>query len=266
MMPAIAAFVERDVKLGLSYPSTLLMPFVSAVVTVWGFAFLARIVNPHAPLDAGNHRIDYFTYVIVNLAFMLLLNTALQAVPAALRRDQVAGTLETMVASPTPLIAMVIASAVWPIFFAILQASAYLLCAAAFGLQLSHVDVRLLFLFLLLGVSCTSALGVLFAAGVIAFKQQPPFTLMSGTAATLLAGVLFPISLLPAPLRMLSWLLPLTHALRGLRAAVAGAPAAPVLGDALWLTIASAVLLPAACAALSAALNRAKCEGTLSAY
>lgn len=265
-MRRVFAFMQRDLRLAMSYPSTLFMPFVSALVTVSGFAFLSRIVSTHAPLDAGTRHIDYFTYVVVNLAFMLLLNSALQAVPAALRRDQVAGTLEAMLATPTSLGTAVLASAAWPMLFACLQACAYIACAAAFGLRLDRFNVALLGEFVLLGTCCIGAIGVIFAACVVAFKQLPPASLMAGTAATLLAGVLFPIALLPAPLRLLSWLLPLTHALRGLRAAAAGASAASVAPDALWLSAATLVLLPAALLAVHYAIERAKTDGSLSSY
>ncbi|HEY9180574.1 MAG TPA: ABC transporter permease, partial [Candidatus Baltobacteraceae bacterium] len=208
----MSAFLARDLLLTLSYPSTIGAPLASAVVTVFGFAFISRIVSSHAPLDAGGRHIDYFTYVVVNLAFMLLLNTALRAVPAALRRDQVAGTLEPMFASPTSITAMVVGSAAWPLLFACIQAALYFASGAVLGLHYQDMNVALLAVMLLLSCACTGALSVFGAAAVIAFKQQPPFSLMAGTAATLLAGVLFPVSLLPQPLRVLSWLLPLTHA------------------------------------------------------
>jgi ABC-2 type transport system permease protein len=265
-MSRVLAFVERDIRLALSYPSTLITPFFGALVTVGGFAYLARIVNPHAALNAGGRHIDYFTYVAVNFTFMALLNASLQSVPAALRRDQLAGTLESMVATPTSLLTMVAGSAAWPVFFACLQACAYVLFATFFGLRLQHVDVPLLAQFLVLGMACTGAIGAISSAGVIAFKQAPPSTLFVGSAATLLAGVLFPVSLLPKPLQLLSWMLPLTHALHGLRAATSGAPLAAGSYDAAWLAVATCVLIPAAFLALRLAINYAKTDGSLSVY
>lgn len=266
MIRCFRAFVERDAQLALSYPSTLVLPFLSAVVTVWGFAMLSRIVNPHAPLEAGNQHVTYFTYVVVNLAFMLLLNAALQAVPAAIRRDQVAGTLEAMLASPSPMLTIVIGSALWPVAFGAMQVVAYILAAWAFGLQVSHVDGALLAEFLALGIVCMAAIGALFSAVVIAFKQQPPYRMMAGTAAALLGGVLFPVSLLPMPLRWVSWMLPLTHALRGLRAAMAGAPPSTVAPDAIWLAAAAAALVPLALVVLNSSLRYAKRDGSLSTF
>ncbi|MFN2449374.1 MAG: ABC transporter permease [Candidatus Baltobacteraceae bacterium] len=265
-MTLLRAFVERDVRLALSYPSTLITPFASVALTVAGFAFLARIVNPHAALDAGGRHIDYFSYVVVNLAFMLVLNVALQCVPAALRRDQVAGTLEPMLGSPAPVLAIVFASAAWPICFALLQGAAYIGVAMIFGLRIAQVDAPLLALFLALGGACAASMGALGAAAVIAFKQGAPSTFFVGSAATLLTGVLFPVALLPEPLQYVSWLLPLTHTLRGARTAMAGGGVSPVQGDALWLAAATLILLPAGIYALHAAITHAKRDGSLSAY
>ena len=265
-MSRIAAFVERDIRLALSYPSTLIAPFISAAVTVGGFAYLSRIVNPHAALDSGGSHIDYFTYVALNFTFMALLNASLQSIPAALRRDQLAGTLESMVASRASLFTLIAGSAAWPVFFACVQAVAYVLFAMLFGLRLQHVDVPLLAQFLVLGMVCAGAIGVIGAAAVIAFKQTPPSTFFVGSAATLLAGVLFPVSLLPKPLQLLSWTLPLTHALHGVRAAMSGAPFAAGATDAAWLACATLLLAPAAVFALRAAINYAKTDGSLSSY
>ena len=266
MIHRLAAFLERDIRLAMSYPSTLFMPFASVAVTVGGFSLLAHIVSPHAPLDAGGRHVDYFTYVVVNLAFMSLLNAAMQSVPNALRRDQVAGTLESMLAAPTPLAVTVAGSALWPVIFASMQVGMFLLCGSLLGMRLHEVNGGLLALFLVLGTACVGLVGVIAAAAVIAFKQSPPSALLVGGAATLLAGVLFPVSLLPVPLQVVSWMLPLTHALRGLRAAASGAQAAGVTGDAWWLALATALLFPLAWLALSLSIRHAKNNGSLSGY
>jgi ABC-2 type transport system permease protein len=265
-MNRIIAFVERDARLALSYPSTLFMPFASIAFSVGGFSILARIVNPHAALDSGARHLDYFSYVVLNLAFMVLVNAAMQCVSAALRRDQVDGTLEPIVATPASLGEIVAASAVWPMCFAALQAAAYLACGFILGMRLVHVNALLLTQFLVLGVACTASIGAIGAAVVIAFKQPPPSAILTGSAATLLTGVLFPVTLLPLPLQAVSWLLPLTHTLRGVRAAMTGAAFSSTVPDALWLAGATILLLPASLVALRYAVARAKNDGSLSAY
>lgn len=264
-MRKIFAFVQRDVRLALSYPSSLTMPFASILFTVGGFSILARIVSPHATLESGRH-LDYFTYVVVNLTFMVVINTAVSAVSAAIRRDQTCGTLEPIVATPTSLVEIVLASAAWPLVFAALQALVYFACGFLFGMRIGSVNVPLLVEFLILGVACGASLGAIASAFVIAFKQPAPLNVVMGSAVTFLTGVLFPVSLLPYPLQIVSWLLPLTHALRGLRAAISGSAFATGAGDAWWLAVATLLLFPTALLALHIAIVRAKTDGSLSAY
>lgn len=265
-MTRVYAFVERDLRLALSTPLGLVMPFFSILVTVAGFAFLSRLIDRHAALDTPGTHVDYFTYVVVNLAFMLLFNQALQAVSNAVRRDQVAGTLEPIVASTAPLPILMVGSTLWPMLFTTLQVAAYLGCAAFFGLRLGHIDTLAFAVFTVGASLCMAALGMFGAALVIGFRQTPPSALLVGSSAALLTGVLFPVSLLPWPLQMVSWLLPLTHALRGVRASLLGAPLASVASDALWLAVATAILVPLGLVSLRLALTRAKIEGTLSSY
>jgi ABC-2 type transport system permease protein len=108
--------------------------------------------------------------------------------------------------------------------------------------------------------------GVMSAGIVIYSKTEPPSGLIVGGVASLLAGVLFPVALLPAPLQAVSWLLPITHALAGMRGAIAGGHFAALAGDALWLAVATVILLPLALFGFAYAINRARTDGTLAAY
>jgi ABC-2 type transport system permease protein len=265
-MHKILAFVGRDARLALSYPFTFWMQFASVLITVAGFYYMARLVRPSASLGMGGRTIDYFTYVVVNLAFMLLLTTALQAFSQTLRRDQVAGTLEAIFVTPTGIWLIVLASGGWPLLFGMLQTLAYFVFAFLFGLRFANVDAATLAIFLVLGMLSMAALGILGGAVVIRYKQTPPSTFLVGSAAALLTGVLFPISLLPRPLQVLSWLLPMTHALNGFRAAMIGAPPVTVAGDAIWLGAASLFLIPAALTLFARAYDVTRREASLGYY
>jgi ABC-2 type transport system permease protein len=263
---AVAAFLQRDMRLALAYPYGLVMPFVSIVVTVAGFAYLSRLVDPQTQLRSAHEPLDYFSYVVLNLAFMLLLNGALQAVAGAIRRDQVAGTLEAIVATPAPLPAVVVASAIWPIAFAGLEAAAYIGSGMLFGLRVYAFNAFAFLTVLVLSIACMMALGALAAAVVIRYKQNPPSSFLTGSAAAMLSGALFPVALLPPALRDISWMLPLTHALTALRGSLSGAPAASLYPEFLWLAAATALLLPVAFSVFGKAIRRARRDGTLSSY
>jgi ABC-2 type transport system permease protein len=265
-MNRLAAFIERDIRLALAYPYAVLVPFVSIVITVAGFAYLSRLIDPQAQVRSAHESLDYFSYVVLNLSFMLLLNGALQAVSGAIRRDQVAGTLEAIVATPTSLPIVVLASALWPIAFAALQAGAYLGSGMLFGLRLHAFNPGAFLAVLVLSITCMMALGALGAAVVIRYKQAPPSSFLTGSAVAMLSGALFPVALLPPALRGISWLLPLTHALNGLRGSLSGVPVLSLFGELLWLAVATVLLAPISLTILGRSLQRARRDGTLSSY
>jgi ABC-2 type transport system permease protein len=265
-MKSMFAFVERDIRLAAAYPLSFFMPFLSIAITVAGFAFLSKLIDPHVKLEPSAQHLDYFTYVVLNFAFMMLLNRALQAASSAVRRDQLAGTLEPIVAKTTSLPLMVFGSSLWPMTFAAIQAVAYIGIGIAFGMQFGHVDIPGFAVTLLVSLACMTAIGILAAAAVMRYRQTPPSSFLVGGAAALLTGVLFPVALLPAPLQVLAWLMPLTHALHGIRATLAGAPFEAVAGDVVWLAIASGMLLPVALYVFHAALVKVKIDGTLASY
>lgn len=265
-MSSLAAFLKRDARLALTYPQGLVVPFVSIVFTVMGFAYLSRLINPHEQMRSAGVPLDYFSYVVLNLAFMLLLNGALQALSGAIRRDQVGGTLEPIVAAPAALPSILLASSVWPILFAAAEAAAYVGSGIPFGLRFHGFNAAAFVAVLVLSMACMLALGTLGAAAVVRYKQNPPSSFLTGSAVAMLSGVLFPVALLPLPLRYVSWMLPLTHALSGLRGAVSGAPLGAIVPDCLWLAVATALIAPVAFFTFAAALNRAKRDGTLMSY
>jgi ABC-2 type transport system permease protein len=265
-MTAMAAFFDRDVRLALSQRFGLLVPFVSIGFTVAGFAYLSHLINPQAQNRWTQEHLNYFSYVVLSMTFMLLLNGAMQAVASAIRRDQLAGTLQGIIAAPVTVGQIVVASSLWPIGFAAAQAGATIGWAVLFGLHLRAFNAAEFFAVLLLSMACMLSIGAIAGAVVLRFRQSPPSSFLTGGAVAMLSGALFPVALLPPVLRDISWILPLTHALSGMRGALSGAPFEYVSRELWWLGIATAVLIPCAFAAFSVALREAQRDGTLASY
>jgi ABC-2 type transport system permease protein len=75
------------------------------------------------------------------------------------------------------------------------------------------------------------------------------------------------VEVLPAPLRSVADLLPLTHALEALRRALlTGADLASLVGPLSRLALFAAVLLPVSLAAFAWAVRRAKDDGSLTHF
>jgi ABC-2 type transport system permease protein len=265
-MNAALAVVRRDAIVAMSYPLSFWMPWVSIVISVVGFAYVSKLVTPSQTLGVHGNTATYFTYVIVNVAFTVLLSGALQSSANVIRRDQLTGTLESILVSATPVHVIAYSSGLWSLAISVLQLLFYLGLGSIFGLELPRANVVALCVFLCLSVTSMMSLGLMASAVVIACKQAPPSGMLVGSAASLLAGVLFPVALLPEPLRIVSWFLPLTHALAGIRGAMSGSNLAELAGDAVWLAVATAILIPVALLLLRCLIEHAKQDATLAFY
>lgn len=265
-MRELRAMFVRDARLALSFPFRFCLQWLTVVISVGSFFFVSQLVPASSRLGVGGHRASYFSYVIVNIAFVGFQSTALASFANSIRGDQLYGTLEAILATPARLAHLVLSAGAWPFAVTLVQVVLTLTLASFAGLDLGHADPLATLVFLSLTLATMSSIGVLSAAAVMLFKQPGPTDLLVGGAASLLGGVLFPIALLPLPLRVLSWLMPITHALNGIRGALAGAHLTALAPDALWLTVATALLLPLSLVVFAYAVARAKFDGTLALH
>lgn len=261
------AIVARDAALVATRPITLASRLLSTIVPVVGFYFVSKFVDPRHAIAIHGRSVGYFTYVSISLSFMLLQGSALQGAATTIRFDQISGTLEPILASRIVPGVYVLAAGVLSLAFATVGVALTLGVAdLALGLDLGTTNVATLAVFAVLSTATMAAIGVFAAAAVILTRQMPPIAYLTGSAASLLAGTLFPVAILPWPLRAISWCLPLTHSLAGFRAAIVGVPLPEIAGDAIWLAVATIVLLPAAFVTLDAVVERGRREGTLGKF
>lgn len=263
MLARARAILVRDARLAVSYRLSFALQWfgvAAGVVTLW---FTGRMVAPSAEFGPTE---TYFAYALINVAFLQLESAALTGCERVIRNDQVYGTLETILATPTSLAVVAIGSTAWAFIYAFLQILCYLGFGAMLGLRLEHVQPLVLVAFVVLAVAATLPLGIASAAMVMIFKQGAPLQFVFGRLTPILAGVLFPIAMLPGWLQHVSWFLPMTHVLGGIRGAVNGVPVERLVPDALWLAAAACAFLPVALFAFRYAVARAKFDGTLGHY
>ncbi|MBV8355413.1 MAG: ABC transporter permease [Candidatus Eremiobacteraeota bacterium] len=256
----------RDVRLAYSYVLTFWTNFLGTAGQAITFYFVAKLVAPTASFGTAGHAMSYFEYVAVNLAFMRFQSAATTSFQRAVRNDQMMGTTEALMVTPTELPLMIASAGLWPFALAAIQIVVFLAVSMPLGLHLDHVDGVSLTAFTILTVLVMSPLGILAGAGIMSFKQELPTGLLVGGLASLLGGVLFPISKLPEALQRVAWLLPITHSLNGVRGAVVGASLWQLRADAVWLLVVSLVLVPLSLYVFARAVRRTKIDGTLGDY
>ena len=260
----LAVFLRRDWAIARSYRLNFVLEIFQIVVSLFLFFYLSQIVDDSGltPLDQG-----YFAFVVVGLAFMKFMETGLTAFALQLRTDQTTGTLEALLVTPARQSLVVLGSASYELLLS--AVSGFLMLAIAvvgFGLELSISFSSLLVLIVAVPASfgLFAAVGVVVAAFTIVFKQVATLVAFATVGIAVLAGVYFPLSLLPGWLEAIARALPFSWALDVLRAALLGGD--PSLGKLALLIGFCAIAVPGAMAIFAAAVDHAKRAGTLAQY
>ncbi|PYT11178.1 MAG: ABC transporter permease [Acidobacteria bacterium] len=203
-------------------------------VLIW--YFVSRVVNA-PPTTPGLEGVDYFAYVLLGLALLHYLSSAMMSFGGKVRSEQMTGTLEAMLVTPTPIGTIVLGSSLWD------------------------------FLIITLTVLAFSGIGILSAAFVLYLKRGDPITFLVASGSALVGGVFYPPEDMPVWLGGWSRLLPITYALHALRRALLrGSRFADLLPDIRALVVFAAVLLPLGILAFRVAVRKARQEGSLVQY
>lgn len=262
----IAAFVLRDWRTARSYRFQLVLDLAIVPLTLALFYFLNLLVDPaRLPSDADLAQ-GYFSYAAVGLVVLRMVQAALTSFAAKLRIEQTSGTFETLLLSPISPNVVALGSATFELLRALLGGAATLLVATVFGLRLDLGTGSIVGLLVGLPalIATFAALGVVVAACAVVVKQVTALLGLVTAGLGLLAGVYFPIELLPGPLRTVADLLPFTWGVDVLRAALLRGELAT--GRMVLLVVFAVVSLPVSLWIFRLSVNRARRGGTLSQF
>jgi ABC-type multidrug transport system ATPase subunit/ABC-type multidrug transport system permease subunit len=262
------SFLQRDFRLQISYRFGFFLQFIALLLSLPSFYFLSLLVGQRGIPKLEAYGGDYFAFVLVGIAFMGYQNVALNSFARTIRSGQMMGTLEAMLMTPNRLPVILISSSLWNFVLTSFEVFLYLLLGMIlFGLRLDRVSLAGAFLTQLLTILAFSGIGILSAAFVIVFKQESSFTFLFASISALLAGVLYPVEVLPGWLQSLSNFLPLTYSLRAMRKAILlGDPLIGISTDLLILGLFACVLLPLGLSLFRHAVRRARIDGSLSQF
>ena len=142
-----------------------------------------------------------------------------------------------------------------------------LLGVFVFGVNFGNANYLGAVVILLLTITSFSSIGILSASFIMIFKRGDPITWLITSLSWLLGGVFYPIEVLPSWLEKLSYLLPITYSLEGMRLALLQGSSINDLAQNIFaLSIFSIVFIPVSIFAFSKAIRRAKIDGSLAQY
>lgn len=262
------AFIRRDFLIEASYKSAFVMSLAGIFLSALTFFFIARLFGKAAAPYLEEYGGDYFPFVLIGIAFSTFLGAGLGTTASVIRQEQMLGTLEVMLITPTRASAIAVYLSLWSFVYSSFNILVYLLMGKlVFGLAFSISRPWLVLVILILSILTFSSIGIISASFILIFKRGNPINWIISSSFELLGGIYYPIAILPEPLRGISNLLPVTHSLKVLRGVLlADYSFQQVRTEIAVLLVFCMVLFPLAIAAFEFALKRAKKDGSLGQY
>ncbi|MCG2711282.1 MAG: ABC transporter permease [Candidatus Omnitrophica bacterium] len=264
----MAAFIKRDFLIAKSYRLMFILNWGGIITTTLTFYFISKLFNKTINPYIAEYGTGYFPFVIIGIAFSTYFYTALNSFSNSIRIEQMTGTLEMLLLTPTRIRELITGMSLWDLVFASSRVFGYLLIGVFFlGLDVHKINILASIVVLIFTIICFSSIGIIAASVIMLFKKGAPISWFVSTFSSLFGGAYFPIEILPAPLRFISYLLPITYSLRSLRYTILkGYSLWDTKGDLLVLVVYSAMLVPISIFIFKMALKRVKVKGSLSHY
>ena len=171
------AFIRRDFKTLLSYRFAFLLQFFGIFFSILTFFFISKLFGKAATPYLESYGGDYFSFVLIGLAFSGYLDVAMNSFSSSIRSGQVTGTLEAMLTTPTRLTAILILSSMWNFIMTSFRIILYLLIGSiVFGVNLGNMNIPAAIIIQIVTIICFASLGIVSASFVMVFKRGDPVT------------------------------------------------------------------------------------------
>jgi ABC-2 type transport system permease protein len=261
----LGAFIKRDFQSEVSYRLAFVLQVGGMFISLLAFYYITGMIDPEA---AGLDGIRPFDWMLVGLSFQFYFSTALFAFSQKIRDEQVLGTLEAMLVSPTPTSLVIFSSAAFGFTYGAIRVMIYMAFAVlVFGVHLYASGLGAFALGAALTLLSSVGLGILAASFILLFKRGNPINLVLSGATTFLGSVFFPVEQLPEWVQPASAYLPVTWSMKIVRGSLLqGKGFAELQHELMILAIMTVVLLPSGLICSRFAIRRAKIEGSLVQY
>jgi ABC-2 type transport system permease protein len=264
----LPAFLRRDLLVAWSYRVAFVGDLFNLAAQTLTFYFVGQMVDPSKLPVYGGTQATYLEFVAIGIGVSAFLLFGLGRVAQAVRGEQLMGTLESILMTPTASPTVQIGSVFFDLIYIPIRTALFLfVVAVAFGLNFHAEGIVPAALVLLVFIPFVWGLGVLVAALTLTFKRGMGAVGLGALALGIFSGAYFPLSLMPHWLASVAADNPIARAMDAIRTAL--------LSDAGWAGIASDLALLAPLSALSLAiglfafklaLRRERRLGTLGLY
>ena len=268
MLRKIAAFLKKDFLFESSYTLAFLFNIFGVFASVITYFFIDRLFGHRIAMHLEEFGVGFFPYVLLSMAFFSYIGTGIGSFSTRIQAEQMQGTLEAILLTPTKVSTILLSLAAWNLILATFDMMIYLLLGIfLFRIDFSGVNLASAFTILILSITSFSALGILSASFILVFKRGNPVSWIITSLEGVLGGVYFPVTVLPRWLQALAQFFPITHAIRAIELAVyRGYTISQLAREIFFLALFTIVLLPVSLAVFTKSLAAARRDGSLGQY
>jgi ABC-2 type transport system permease protein len=264
----LPAFLRRDVLVMLSYRAMFVGDVVSLLLQALLFSYIAKLVDSRVLPSYNGHHVGYLEFATVGIAVAAFAQLGLSRAAMAVRNEQLMGTLEPMLFTPTTVETIQVGSVMFDLVYVPIRTAAFFsLMLAAYGLDFNWDGMLPALAVLLLLVPSVWGLGIVGAAVIMTFRRGSGSVGLVGMLLALGSGAYFPLALLPHWLHVGMKATPMAIALERIRDSLLGGAGWSGFGlAALELFAWAALSLAVGLSAFRLALRREQRQGTLGLY
>jgi ABC-type polysaccharide/polyol phosphate export permease len=264
----VGAFLRRDLLVAWSYRMAFVSDLLTLAAMTLTFYFVGRGFDQSTLPLIGGSRPTYMEYVAIGIGVSAFLTFALGRVALAIRGEQLMGTLESMLMTPTALPTIQLGSVMFDLFYIPIRTALFLLVTAvAFGLDFRASGILPAATVLIVFIPFVWGLGILLAALTLTFKRGANAIGLSALALGIFSGAYFPLALMPHWLATIAEENPIARAMSAIRNTILSDAGWSAIGpDLALLAPLSLVSLAVGLAAFRLALRRERRLGTLGIY
>ena len=268
MLKKPLAFIKKDFLIESSYKLSFLLNIFGVLISILSYFFIDKLFGQRIVSHLEEFGVNYFPYVLLSMAFFSYIGVGLGSFSNRIRSEQMQGTLEAILLTPTKISTILLSMSLWNLLFATLDMAIYIaLGIFLFKISFANVNILSLFIILILTIISFSSLGILSASFIMVFKRGNPVGWIINNLQGLIGGVYFPITIMPGWLQILARFFPITYAIRAVQLAVyQGYTLVQLKNECGFLLMFSLILIPLSFSSFKYALKKARLQGSLIQY
>lgn len=201
------AFFRLSAVEDFAYPMSIFLTYIGKFLPVVIYYFISKLV-PARDAQVGG---DYFTFILVGLSVTIMLDVTLLGFGKRLQQAWEKGYFEALLVTPVTWAFLPFTMHIWEMCLGLVMVGALLIFGVLLGAEILVSGLGAFLFILLLGMTACVGVGLISAALQVLTKKSGPIVALYSVMATLFAGAVFPLDLIPTWLRPISYALPHTY-------------------------------------------------------